>query len=189
MLSSGGAVGPGVMGRVGFRLGAGLLSGLICGACAHSAPAPALCEQPPALLIRLDASERLNPDEQGRSLPTNIQVIQLKDARRFDAAEFQDLWQRPKDVLEEDLLASDELTLEPGQGMTREVSRSAKAEYIAVMGVFRRPAGQAWRAVARIPRVMPEDCDPASKTASRGAPLRFLIEDYRIESRVAEVRR
>ena len=185
----GGDFGLRAQGRVGFCLGAVLLSGLLAGACTHTPPAPAVCEEPPPFLIRLDASERLNPDDQGRSLPTNIQVFQLKDARRFEAAEFQDLWQRPKDVLEEDLLAVDELTLEPGQKLAREVNRTPKAEYLAVVGVFRRPAGLVWRAVERLPRVRPEDCRPTSKDASREAALRFLIEDYRVESRSFEVRR
>ncbi len=183
---SGGGFGPRARVCVGGFPGVTLLWALLAGACAHNPPPPAACEQPPPFLIQLEAGTRLNPDDQGRSLPTNIQVYQLKDSRRFEAAEFQDLWQRPKEVLEEDLLAVDELTLEPGQRLSREVNRTPKAEYLAVVGVFRRPAGVVWRDVERLPAVKPEDCRPG---APRETSLRFLVEDYRVEARAGEVRR
>ena len=69
-------------------------------------------------------------------------MLQLKDIRRLEAAEFQDVWQRPKEVLEDNLIASDELTLEPGQTLTRQLSRNPKANFIVVLGVFRRPAAR-----------------------------------------------
>lgn len=166
-----------------------LLAGLFQVACAHSGPSASPCEQPPPFTLRLEAGARLNPDDQGRSLPTNVQVFQLKDSRRFEAAEFQDLWQRSKEVLEDDLVAVDEFTLDPSQSLTRQLNRSPKAEYVAVLGVFRRPAGQAWRDVERLPRIKPEECGPAAKAGSREAALRFSIEDYRVESRLPEVRR
>lgn len=185
----GGGFGPRARSCVWSCLGTVLLSSLLAGACSHTPAAPATCEQPPPFVLHLDASTRLNADDVGRSLPTNIQVFQLKGSRRLEAADFQDLWQRPKEVLEEDLLAMDEFTLEPGQQLTREVSRTSGASYLAVVGVFRRPAGQVWRAVERLPQVKPEDCDPAKKAGGRGSSMRFLVEDYRVEARSSEVRR
>lgn len=190
MPASGGEFGLPGKGRGAPRLGVGLLLGLMWGACAQTPPPPpAACEQPPPVSLQLAAGERLNPDDQGRSLPTSIQILQLKDARRLEAADFQDVWQRPKEVLAEDLLSVDALTLEPAQSVERQVTRDPKAEYLVVVGVFRRPAGQVWRAVARLPQVRPEDCGPERKGASRETALRFLAEDYRIVSRSAEVRR
>jgi type VI secretion system protein VasD len=132
--------------------------------------------------VLLEASERLNPDDRGNSLSTIVQVLQLKDIRRLEAAESQDVYQRPKEVLEDDLIASDELTLEPGQTLTRQLSRDPKANFIVVLGVFRRPAGQVWRSIQRLPEVTPELCAAVKKPGQRPL-LHFYLEDYRVEAR------
>jgi type VI secretion system protein VasD len=133
--------------------------------------------------VLLEASERINPDDRGNSLATIVQVLQLKDIRRLEAAEFQDVWQRPKEALEDDLIATDELTLEPGQTLTRQLARDPNANFIVVFGVFRRPAGQVWRSIQRLPEVTPELCEAAKKPGPPPAPMHFYIEDYRIEAR------
>jgi type VI secretion system protein VasD len=152
------------------------------GACAHAAAPAEPCKEPPPISVLLEASDRLNPDDRGRSLSTIVQVLQLKDIRRLEAAEFQDMYQRPKEVLEDDLIATDEMTLEPGQKLTRQLSRDPKANYVVVLGVFRRPAGQVWRSIQRLPEVTPELC-AAAKKPGQLAPLQFYLEDYRVEAR------
>ncbi|MDY7230936.1 type VI secretion system lipoprotein TssJ [Hyalangium rubrum] len=170
-------------GERGRRLAIALGLMVLMGACAHSAPPPEPCKEPPPFSVLLEASERLNPDDKGNSLATIVQVLQLKDIRRLEASEFQDVWQKPKEVLEEDLLATDELTLEPGQELTRQLSRDPKANFIVVFGVFRRPAGQVWRSIQRLPEVTPELCAAAKKPGQPVAPMHFYIEDYRVEAR------
>jgi type VI secretion system protein VasD len=156
---------------------------VVMGACATVKPPPEPCKEPPPFSVLLEASERINPDDRGNSLATIVQVLQLKDIRRLEAAEFQDLWQRPKEVLEEDLIATDELTLEPGQTLTRQLARDPKATFIVVFGVFRRPAGQVWRSIQRLPEVTPELCAAAKKPGLPPPPMHFYIEDYRVEAR------
>ncbi len=170
-------------GRLAVRMT--LMAGLAVwlGACAHS-PAPLEpCKEPPPIAVLLEASERLNPDDRGNSLSTIVQVLQLKDIRRLEASEFQDVWQRPKEVLEDDLIASDELTLQPGQTLTRQLARDPKTTYVVVLGVFRRPAGQVWRSILRLPEVTPELCAAAKKPGPQPPPLHFYLEDYRVEAR------
>ena len=55
------------------------------------------CDTPPPFRVVLDASEQLNPDARGRSLPTIVHVVQLKDSARLELAGFRDLWQRPEE--------------------------------------------------------------------------------------------
>jgi type VI secretion system protein VasD len=165
--------------RVAVTLGVAMF----IGACATVKPPPEPCKEPPPIAVLLEASERLNPDDRANSLATIVQVLQLKDIRRLEAAEFQDVWQRPKEVLEEDLIATDELTLEPGQTLTRQLSRDEKANFVVVFGVFRRPAGQVWRSIQRLPEVTPELCAAAKKPGPPPAPMHFYIEDYRVEAR------
>lgn len=169
-------------GGFGWRVVLVLGLGLWMGACA-STPQLAPCKEPPPISVLLEASERLNPDDRGSSLSTIVQVLQLKDVRRLEASEFQDVWQRPKEILEDDLLATDELTLEPGQTLTRQLQRESDATFVVVLGVFRRPAGQVWRSIQRLPEVTPELCDAAKKPGRPLPPLHFYIEDYRVEAR------
>jgi type VI secretion system protein VasD len=156
---------------------------VVFGACATVKPPPEPCKEPPPIAVLLEASERINPDDRGNSLATIVQVLQLKDIRRLEASEFQDVWQRPKEVLEDDLIATDELTLEPGQTLTRQLARDEKANFIVVFGVFRRPAGQVWRSIQRLPEVTPELCAAAKKPGLPPPPMHFYIEDYRVEAR------
>lgn len=170
-------------GGVGRRVALALGFAVVMGACAHNAPPPEPCKEPPPVAVLLEASERLNPDDRGNSLSTIVQVLQLKDIRGLEAAEFQDVWQKPEEVLGKDLLASDELNLEPGQSVTRQLTREADANFVVVLGVFRRPAGQVWRSIQRLPEVTPELCAAAKKPGLPPPPMHFYLEDYRVEAR------
>jgi len=121
--------------------------------------------------VVVTASDRLNPDEQGQSLPTMVRIFQLKSTAKLEAADFDPLYRRPKEVLGEDLLHLEELTLSPGQSVRRQLDRDPAARAIAVVGLFRKPSGLSWRALAEIP--------PSDKRAS----MLFLAEGYRIERR------
>jgi type VI secretion system protein VasD len=170
-------------GGIGSRVALALAASVWLSACATAKPAAEPCKEPPPIAVLLEASERLNPDDRGNSLSTIVQVLQLKDIRRLEAAEFQDVWQRSKEVLEDDLIASDELTLQPGQSLTRQLARDPKATYVVVLGVFRKPAGQVWRSILRLPEVTPELCAAAKKPGLPPPPLHFYLEDYRVEAR------
>lgn len=170
-------------GGIGWRVALVLGASVWLSACAAAKQEAAPCKEPPPIAVLLEASERLNPDDRGNSLSTIVQVLQLKDIRRLEASEFQDVWQRSKEVLEDDLIAADELTLQPGQSLTRQLARDPKATYIVVLGVFRKPAGQVWRSILRLPEVTPELCDAAKKPGAQPPPLHFYLEDYRVEAR------
>ncbi len=137
-------------------------SGCFLWSSGEKAPAP--------VQVTLRAGERLNPDEQGNPLPTQVHVYQLKAPARMEAAEFDDLYRRPKETLGEDLLQADDLVLGPGQQQTRTVARDKGARYLAVVAVFRRPAGPTWRSIVQLP----PDGD---------ARFTFVLEDYDIERR------
>jgi len=124
---------------------------------------------PARLELSLAASDRLNLDEQGQSLPTVVRIFQLKGAAKLEAADFDPLYRRPREVLGTDLLQLEELTLTPGQTVRRQIDRDPAARAIAVVGLFRKPSGISWRAVVELP--------------SGRVPLEFVAEGYRIERR------
>ena len=138
-----------------------LLGGCFLWGSHDSTPAP--------IEIALQASDQLNPDEQGASLPTMVLFYQLKSAAKADTADFEDIYRHAKESLGEDLLQADELEIAPGQSQTKTLARDKGAKALVVVAVVRRPAGPGWRSIVDLP---PPD---------ERARLRFTLEGYRIE--------
>jgi type VI secretion system protein VasD len=136
--------------------------------------------------VVLDVSEQLNPDPRGRSLPTVVQVIQLKDSARLERAGFRDLWSRPKEFLGEDLLQVVEFTVSPGQKTQRWIQRDPKARFILAMGHFRQPLGYSWRTVSALEPVLPPFCVERA-AGDQGEPwpgdvqLRYRLQGNQID--------
>lgn len=126
--------------------------------------------KPPTVEVTVTAGDRLNPDESGSSLPTNVRIYFLKSAGKAEVAEFADLYQRDKEVLGEELVAMEQLVLSPGETATRKLAPEKGAGAVLVMGVFRKPVGMTWRALAVLPQ-------------GKDARLSFQAADYRIERR------
>lgn len=172
------------------RLGGRLLLTLLLAATASTSCvkriAPAVCETPPPFQVVLDVSEQINPDPRGRSLPTVVQVLQLKDSVKLERAGFRDLWNRPKEYLGEDLLQVAEFTVTPGQKLQRWIQRDPKARFVLTMGNFRQPLGYSWRTVTALDPVPEVFC--VERTAGdQGDPrpgdvqLRYRLQGYQID--------
>jgi type VI secretion system protein VasD len=148
--------------------------------CAHLGGA---CETPPPAFIGLQASDRLNPDARGRSLPTVVRVLQLKAAAKFNTAELTDLWSRADEVLGPELLHTDELTVDPGKSARKWVERHPETAYVAVVALFRQPVGANWKRLVSLSP--PSRCakTPAGTLEAPGgddAQLWFVLEDFRV---------
>jgi type VI secretion system VasD/TssJ family lipoprotein len=119
--------------------------------------------------LTLNASQRLNPDAQGRSLYTVVQVFQLKSLQGVEAAG------SPAELnaklLEGDLAGEPyELTLGPGEQLNRKLARAPEARYIIAQGMFFRSSEseRSW-SVHRLG----ESCADEQ--------IQFELEGYRIE--------
>ncbi|WP_328707267.1 type VI secretion system lipoprotein TssJ [Citreicoccus inhibens] len=144
------------------------------------------CETPPPFQVVVDPSEQLNPDQRGRSMPTVVQIVQLKDSVRLERAGFKDLWGRPEEFLRDDLLQVAELVVAPGKQMKRWVQRDPKAHFVLAMAQFRQPLGYAWRTVAVLPPVEADQCveRPAgqqSEPKSGDEVFRYRLQGYQID--------
>jgi len=123
---------------------------------------------------------------QGKSLPTVVQLLQLRDSIRLERAGFQRVWADPKAILGEDLLESSEFVIAPGETLERWVPRSPEARYVVAIGLFRKPLGYAWRSVAVLPAVPAAFCEE-QPAGSRGPPdvrdvqLSFKLQNYQID--------
>ncbi len=147
---------------------------------------PQACETPPPFQVVVDASEQLNPDARGRSLPTVVQIVQLKDSVRLERAGFKDLWGKPEELLKEDLLQVAEVVVPPGRKVTRWVQRDPKARFVLAMGHFRQPLGYSWRTVAVLPVVKESQC-VERPAGDQGEPkpedevFRYRLQGYQID--------
>jgi len=126
---------------------------------------------PAPIFVTVTAAARLNPDEQGRALPTVVRVYQLKGEAKVAGAALEDLYRRPKETLGDDLLQVDELVVAPGETESKTYARQREAQVLAVAAVVRRPAGSSWLSVSKLP------------AAGKLAEFTFALEDYRIERR------
>src|SRR5512138_2409981 len=92
--------------------------GVVVGALASLAACsliPGRSATPAPIRVSVEAAARLNPDEQGESLPTAVRVYQLASGAKAGGLELIDLVRDPKAALGPDLLAQDELLVEPGR--------------------------------------------------------------------------
>jgi type VI secretion system protein VasD len=133
-----------------------------CGLFGSRGPAP--------VDVVLVASDRLNPDEQGQSLPTVVRLYLLRSSAKLQGAEYGPVYGQPRETLGEELLMVEEVTVLPGQTVRRRLERDGGARTLAAVGLFRRPAGASWRAIVELP-------------ASGRQEFTFAIEGYRVERR------
>lgn len=63
--------------------------------------------------LSFEASDDINPDSSGRASPLVIRVYELRSVDTFRSAGFFDLYDEPDSVLNEDLLAMEEIVLRP----------------------------------------------------------------------------
>lgn len=169
--------------RCAIRLPLLCLALLACSACSAKR---FTCDKPPPFYLRLEASDRVNPDPRGRSMPTVVQILQLEDSLDAEQASFRGLWSKPEETLEKDLLQVAEFTVAPGQTVERWIPRNPKAKVVVAMGLFRQPLGYSWRTMTVLTPV-PENLCVEHPPGDRGPPraideqLRFKLQGYQID--------
>ncbi|MEY4575679.1 MAG: type secretion system lipoprotein TssJ [Pseudomonadota bacterium] len=158
---------------------------LACLGASACATIPPTCLIPTALELDLETSDRVNLDENGRSLPTLLRIYQLTDISLLQRASFEEMLESPKQTLGQTLVKDLELTIYPGQRTAQHLVRESKADYIVGVAVFRNPLGSAWRTIAELPL----EGDPCKERNDHNAApkvkdlrVRMFLGDYRIES-------
>lgn len=145
------------------------------------------CAAPEPLRLSVQALAGLNPGEKGESLAVVVRLYQLKGTGKLQGAGFDDLLDHDKETLGDELAASTEVTINPGERLEPSIVRNPDATYLAGVALFRRPAGTTWRALQRLPPPDPQYCHPlvVSKRvlAPRVVPVRFVLDENRIDLR------
>ncbi|HEY8431423.1 MAG TPA: type VI secretion system lipoprotein TssJ, partial [Sandaracinaceae bacterium] len=159
-------------------------------ACGGTAPRPS-CEPQENANLRIEATDRLNPDEHGRPLPTKVRIYQLANIGTMETATFEEIWQNDEETLGDAFLGKDELWIYPDSRISRQFERNPDANYIVGVAIVRRPTGVSWRSILELPPPA-ADAQCAALQQNPDAPpeqpptvyLAFELDDYQIEGAV-----
>jgi type VI secretion system protein VasD len=164
------------------------LLAVLSSACPHPPPTPAAppppCADPEPLRLLVSASDRLNPGERGEPLATVVRIYELKGQSRILGAAFEDLLDRDKDVLGDELVSAKELTLNPADRIDPALTRGDGVNYVAVVALFRQPGGTFWRAIEHLPPPDPNHCRPSRTRRRRPVKVyEAFLDENRVEIR------
>lgn len=126
-----------------LRASAWLVLAMLLSGCASLSPYSTLTK----LDLKLSASDQLNPDLNGRPSPIVVRLMELKHPVAFEHADFFSLYERAKESLAPDLVASEELELRPGQSVDLKLSIRSDSRYVGVLAAYRDLPETRWRYV------------------------------------------
>lgn len=95
--------------------------------------------------VGFTTSRFLNLDDTGAPLPVVVRIYSLRAPERFQQSDFRSLWKEDQEVLGPDLIARQEITLQPNARATLQVPRQEGLAYLGIMALFRKPQGERWR--------------------------------------------
>jgi len=95
--------------------------------------------------LKLTAGDELNPDLNGRPSPIVLRLIELKHPVAFQNADFFSLYERAKDILAQDQVASEEIELRPGETLDLKLTVDNGSRYVGVLAAYRDLPESQWR--------------------------------------------
>jgi type VI secretion system protein VasD len=87
----------------------------------------------------------VNPDINGRASPVILRIYELKSPAPFDGADFMSLYQQDRSVLGGELVAREEIVIEPGQNQAISKLLAPEARVLGVVAIFRDVERARWR--------------------------------------------
>lgn len=149
------------------------------------------CDAQEDAQMTVTASDRMNPDEDGRPLPTLVRVYQLASLSVMETASFEEIHTNDEEVLGDAFLGKDEFTVFPETRIQRQFERNPDANYIVGFAAVRRPAGMSWRTILELPPPAQEATCAALQENPDEAPAEpptvyvgFELDDYQIEGSI-----
>lgn len=100
--------------------------------------------------LKLTASDHLNPDLNGRASPIVVRLFELKHPVLFESADFFSLYERAKETLAPDMVASEEMELRPGQTVELKLSVEEGSRYVGVLAGYRDLSDTQWRYTVQV---------------------------------------
>ena len=100
--------------------------------------------------LKLTGSDQLNPDLNGRPSPIVVRLFELKHPVAFENADFFSLYERAKESLAPDLVASEELELRPGETLSLNLSVEEGSRYVGILAAYRDLPQTKWRYTVQV---------------------------------------
>lgn len=132
--------------HLGARVCAALMSIILLlalGGCAKPPPPP---PKPTILQISVAVDPNVNPDARGRASPVVARLLELKTLAAFQSADFFSLFDRDRESLGGDLVAKEELVLQPGESRQFRRELQPDTRFVAVVAGYRDIERARWRA-------------------------------------------
>ena len=122
------------------------LLGLSTPACSATPP-PAPPKPCDVQIVTLDvyAGDDINPNEHDNPRPVVVRLYQLKNDVRMENATYDEILLKDKEVLEDDILKMDELSVFPNDHVQVKFERMKAASTLAGVGLFHSPKGTSWK--------------------------------------------
>lgn len=98
----------------------------------------------------IQAAETLNPDASGRPSPVVVRVYELRSSSIFENADFFSLYEEEAATLGPDLIAHDEMEIQPGQGLKYDKALDPATRYVGVIAAFRDLENARWRDFVKV---------------------------------------
>jgi len=152
-----------------------ILTGVTLTACGSMGPSPHGQREPTELELFIEASDRLNPDPQGRAAPILLRIYELRSADAFQEADFFALYLRDRATLGGEILMVDQFILRPGQVQVLQRRSNPETRYIGILAGYRDLPISTWRAIHRLPAA-PERTWYSSLTPGLTSSLRVDLQ-------------
>lgn len=132
------------------------------------------------LNLKLTASDQVNPDLNGRPSPIVVRLIELKHPVAFENADFFSLYDRARETLAPDWVASEEMELRPGQTLDLKLSVGEGSRYVGVLAAYRDLTDTQWRYTLQVTPMGATDADlTLDKSGIRNTQATFAKTDDR----------
>lgn len=104
------------------------------------------------LHLQFDPRAAFNQDDSKVTMPVTLRVYQLTERTAFDGADYQILLTQSEETLKASQLAENTVRIIPNEAVVLDMPMDKKAQFVAIVGLFRTPdrVSNTWRLV--IPR-------------------------------------
>lgn len=118
---------------------------LVLAGCASLIPA-----SPTRVKGDIQAVEALNPSVSRRPSPLRLRIYELRADSAFAKADFMSLYEGDRALLAADLVARDEITLQPGEKRPYDKQLNPETRFIGVLAIYRDLDRASWRAIVPV---------------------------------------
>ncbi|QLL16164.1 type VI secretion system lipoprotein TssJ [Pseudomonas chlororaphis] len=113
-----------------------------------SSPPPAT---PTVVVMHIQAAADLNLSAGGQATPVRVRLYELKSGAAFSRADYFSLVNATGATLSADLVAQDELLIQPGQRLTLERTLDEQSRLLGLVVSYRELDSAVWRQMVSIP--------------------------------------